>query len=89
MPVVSMFYGIIVYMYFRDNKQHNIPHIHIKYNEYKAIYSIPDGKLLDGKIPSSKEKLVLAWIELRQDELMADWHLAVEGEPIYKIEPLK
>ena len=37
----------------------------------------------------SKRKLVEAWIEIHQDELMADWELAISGEEIFKIEPLK
>ncbi len=31
MPAISMFYGIIIYMYYFDNKMHNLPHIHAKY----------------------------------------------------------
>jgi hypothetical protein len=31
MPTISMFYGILVLMYFRDNKRHNLPHIHVRY----------------------------------------------------------
>jgi hypothetical protein len=50
MPVISMFYGLIISMYYLDNKQHNLPHIHVKYNEFEAVFSIPDGKLLDGKL---------------------------------------
>ncbi len=48
MPTISMFYGIIVYMYYVDNKQHQIPHIHVKYQEHEAVVSIPDGELLEG-----------------------------------------
>nr|VFK48681.1 MAG: protein of unknown function (DUF4160) [Candidatus Kentron sp. TC] len=31
MPSISMFYGLIVYLYFRDNRQHKLPHIHVRY----------------------------------------------------------
>jgi shikimate kinase len=90
MPSLSTFYGIIVYMYFMDNKQHKLPHIHvIKYQEHEVVISIPDGDILEGSIPSSKMKLVQAWIEIHQDELLADWELAVSGEQPYKIEPLR
>jgi hypothetical protein len=41
MPAISMFYGIIIYMYFMDNKQHNTPHIHVKYQEHEVIVAIP------------------------------------------------
>jgi hypothetical protein len=89
MPVISLFYGLIISMYYLDNKQHNLPHIHVKYNEFEAVFSIPEGELLDGKLPNNKTKLVKAWIEIRQEDLMADWSLAIKGEPIFKIEPLR
>lgn len=84
-----MFYGIIVYMYFMDNKQHKRPHIHANYQEEEVIVAIPDGEILEGNIPNSKIKLVQAWIELHKDELMADWDLAVSGQQLYKIDPLR
>lgn len=89
MPVISFFQGLIIYMFYLDNKQHKLPHIHVKYNDQNAVYSIPDGQLLEGGISASKEKLILAWIELRKEELMADWHLAIAGESVFKIDPLK
>ena len=76
-------------MYYLDNKQHKLPHIHVKYNDQNAVYSIPEGNLLEGSLPLAKEKLVVAWIELRKEDLIANWQLAVVGEAIYKIDPLK
>jgi hypothetical protein len=89
MPAISAFYGIIIYMYFMDNKQHNMPHIHATYQGQEVILAIPDGQVLDGNFPSSKMKLLQAWIELHKDELIADWELAVSGQLPYKIEPLR
>ena len=89
MPAISMFYGVIIYLYFKDNKKHKLPHIHVKYQEYEVIVSIPDGDILEGSIPKSKMKLLQAWIELHKDELIANWELALSGEPPYKIEPLR
>ena len=89
MPTISMFYGIIIYMYFNDNKQHKPPHIHVKYQDDEVIVAIPDGDVLEGNIPKAKMKLLQAWIELHKDELMADWQLAVSGEHPYKIAPLR
>ena len=89
MPTISMFYGIIISMYFIDTKQHKAPHIHAKYQGDEAVVSIPDGKVLDGSLPSPKMKLVTAWIEIHQDELMADWELAASGQLPYKIDPLR
>ena len=89
MPSISMFYGIIIYMYFMDNKQHQMPHIHAKYQDYEIVLSIPDGEILEGDMPKSKMKLLSAWIEIHQDELMANWQLAISGQQLYKIEPLR
>ncbi len=60
MPSISMFYGIIIYMYFKDNKKHKEPHIHAKYQEYEAVVKIPDGDALEGKLPNPKMKLLQA-----------------------------
>ena len=89
MPVISMFYGIIVCLYYIDNKRHHLPHIHVKYQEHEVVLSIPEGNILEGSIPTRKLKLVEAWIEIHRDELMADWELAANGQPPYKIEPLR
>ena len=89
MPVISMFYGIIVMMYYFDNKKHHLPHIHVQYSDDEAVISIPDGKILEGSMKSAKLKLIQAWIEIHQDELMADWKLAVNGQQLFKIDPLK
>ena len=89
MPSISMFHGIIIYIYFNDNKQHKLPHINVRYQDDEVILEIPNGEVLEGKIPNSKMKLIQAWIEIHKDELMADWNLAVNGEQPYKIEPLR
>ena len=89
MAVISMFYGIIVSMYYFDNRRHKKPHIHVRYQDGEVVIEIPAGEILEGSIPRSKMKLVEAWIEIHRDELMADWNLAANGENIFKIDPLK
>lgn len=89
MPTISMFYGIVIYMYAFDNKKHHKPHIHAEYSGEKAVISLEDGELLDGSIPPKKLKLVQAWIEIRQEDLMADWRIALEGGEVFKIDPLR
>lgn len=89
MPVISMFYEIIIKMFYFDNQQHSCPHIHVHYQDESAVVEIPTGNVLEGSLKSNKMKLVQAWIEIHQDELMADWELAVNGEEIFKIDPLK
>jgi shikimate kinase len=89
MAVIAMFYGIIVSMYYLDNRRHHLPHIHVKYQEQEVVLSIPDGDVLEGSLKSNKMKLVQAWIEIHRDELLADWELAIKGETVFKIDPLK
>ena len=89
MPSISMFYGIIIYLYFLDNKQHHVPHFHAKYQNHEVVLSIPDGDVLAGSFPRSKMKLLQAWVELHKDELVANWELAVAGQQPYKIDPLR
>jgi hypothetical protein len=84
-----MFYGVIIRMYYFDNKQHNVPHIHAEYADSQAVFSLVDGELLAGELPKNKRKLVEAWIEIHREELIADWQLAVNGQEPFKIDPLK
>jgi hypothetical protein len=88
-PTISMFYGIIVRMFFMDSGQHNLPHLHVEYQSKEAVVSLPDGELLEGDLPVKKLRLLQAWIAIHEEELMANWTLAVSGEPIYKVEPLR
>lgn len=64
MPTISLFYGILICMYFYDNERHNLPHIHAKYQGQEASFSILDGSCLNGEIPQTKVRLVQAWIEI-------------------------
>ena len=89
MPVISMFYGIIVSVYFMDNRRHHRPHVHAKYQNDEAVIAIDDGVGLEGTLPPGKMRLALAWIEIHRDELLADWQIAVSGQHPFKIEPLR
>ena len=89
MPVISMFYGITISLYFLDNRRHHRPHIHAKFQSDEAVISIPDGDLLEGHLPSGKMKMVLAWVEIHREDLMADWELAVNAQQPFRIEPLR
>ena len=57
MAIISMFYGIIISMYYLDNKQHNLPHIHVKYQDDEAVISIIDGQILEGTLKINKFKI--------------------------------
>lgn len=85
MPTISMFYGILIRMYYDD---HNPPHIHAIYNDTEAVYEL-DGNIIEGKLPNKQRKLVEAWISIHEEELRANWELAKSGEQLFRIEPLK
>ncbi len=88
MPTICMFYGIIIRMYCAP-REHSPPHFHAYYQNYKAIFDVKRCELIEGNLPKKQTRLVLAWTELHQDELMANWELASRGELPFKIEPLK
>ncbi|WP_044412853.1 DUF4160 domain-containing protein [Thiomicrospira microaerophila] len=89
MPTISMFYGIVIYLYYFDNEKHNLPHIHARFQDFTASFSIETADVLSGDFPKGKARMVQAWIEIHRESLMADWNLAVNGEPPFKIEPLR
>jgi len=89
MAIISMFYGIIISMYYLDTRQHHLPHIHVRYQEQEVVLSIADGEVLGGELRRNKLRLAQAWIEIHRDELMADWLLASQGQTVFTIDPLK
>ena len=89
MPTISMFYGILICMYFYDDERHSTPHIHAKYQGQEASFSILDASCLSGEIPTPKTRLVQAWIEIHRESLLADWELAVNGLSLMPIDPLR
>ena len=88
MPTLSMFYGIIVRMYAEKGEKHHIPHIHAIYSGQEVVVAL-DGSVIEGDFPNSKMKLLQAWLEIHKEELHANWELLCNGEPAYKIEPLR
>lgn len=87
MPTIAMFYGIIIRMYFSPG-EHPPPHFHVYFGEFRASVDIRSCEIIVGDLPRRQARLVLAWAELHQDELMADWELVMNGEEPFKIQPL-
>ena len=77
MPTISMFYGIIIRMYCAPG-EHNPPHVHAYYQEHKAVFNIRDCELTEGKLPVRQLRMVLAWMEIRKEELLADWEFGIQ-----------
>ncbi len=88
MPELSRFMGIVIKLLFKDDSQHNKPHIHVYYGEYEASIGI-DGELLAGSIPLKQLRIVQGWLAIHEEEAYAAWNKAVRGEPFSKIDPLR
>ncbi len=59
MPTISMFYGMIIRMYFSMN-EHPPPHFHVYYAEHNAKVDIKTCEITDGELPTRQKRLVLA-----------------------------
>lgn len=88
MPLISQFYGILIYIYKEIGGHHNEPHIHVKYNEYEMSMTI-NCKFLNGNIPKKQRRLVEAWIELHKDEIRKSWDAYNSDGQIIKIKGLE
>lgn len=85
MPTISMFFGIIIRMYYDD---HIPPHFHAFYQEYEAMFAL-DGAIIKGEFPAKQAQFVTAWALIHQDELEANWKLSKDKQEPYKIAPLR
>jgi len=81
MPEISRFLGIVILMYANE---HNPPHLHVRYNEFAAVFNLRTLNLLEGKLPGRVRGLVEEWMELHQQELIDMW----ESKDFHKVAPL-
>ena len=88
-PTISMFLGIIITMHWEKGEPHHLPHIHAQYQDHEAVFSLPEGELLAGSLPRRQAKFVEGRIALHEDELLANWTLAMNNEQLFRIDPLK
>ena len=86
MPQISMFYGIVIYMYYND---HAPPHFHAIYGEYEALIQILPFEVLRGNLPKRAMLLVKEWVEQNVSNLMKNWRHIENAEPLEKIPPLE
>jgi hypothetical protein len=85
MPTISVFYGIVIRMYFND---HPPPHFHARYGEFEATIKIDDLAILEGHLPPRALELVKTWAAAHRAELAADWEHCREKRMPAKIDPL-
>jgi hypothetical protein len=84
-PRICSFYGIAIYMYWRD---HAPPHFHARYGEHWAELVIQDGSLLKGALPPRAMRMVQEWRALHELELRQNWERIQRPEPPAQIDPL-
>jgi hypothetical protein len=89
MPEISRFYGIIIRMFSEPTERHHTAHFHAYYQEHVAVFAIRPVTLVTGSLPLRQQRLVEAWGELHQDELLADWNLLQQGRRPSPILPLQ
>ncbi len=89
MPELARFFGIIIRMYFEANAPHHRPHFHAYYQNDVGIFAIDDIELIAGSLPRRQHRLIEAWAEIHQEELLADWERLQGGQAPFPIEPLK
>ena len=77
MPELDRFDGIIIRMYYEVDAKHHLPHFHVEYNEFEAVYDF-NGKRLRGKLPLNKSRKVKKWIKGKQENLRQTWSLFEE-----------
>jgi hypothetical protein len=88
MPTLSMFYGILIKMNWKDIGQHKMPHFHAIYGDCEAVFGL-DGEIVAGEFPARQSSFVKSWALIHEDDLKADWELAKNGEETFRIEPLR
>jgi hypothetical protein len=88
-PELSRFFGIIIRMFAEVGAQHHVPHFHAYYQDEVGIFSVDPVEVIAGSLPRRQQRLVEAWAELRQNELLADWETLQQGRSPHPIEPLK
>ena len=89
MPEISRFFGIIIRMYAEIGAPHSTPHFHAYYQDHVGIYGIQPIEMIAGSLPKRQQRLVEAWAELHQAELLADWQRLQAGQRPLPIEPLR
>ena len=88
MPELSRFYGIIIRMFVEVGVPHHRPHFHAYCQDQVGIFSLQPIELIAGELPTRQRRLVEAWAELHEAELMADWHRLQTGQKPLPIAPL-
>lgn len=86
MPEIDALLGLSFCLYFFDNQQHKLPHLHVKYGGYELIIAIETSECIEGYLPNKQRKRAEAHITMYREQLMQMWRKAVKGENPGKLE---
>jgi len=89
MPELTRFFGIIIRMFAEPDVPHHRPHFHAYYQNHSAVYAIDNIEMIGGYLPLRQQRLVEAWAELHQEELLNNWYRLQQGNYPFKIAPLR
>jgi hypothetical protein len=76
-------------MYMEAGAPHHRAHFHAYYMENEAVFGVDPIELIAGNLPRRQQRLVEAWAELHQGELLADWQRLQNGQTPNPIAPLE
>jgi hypothetical protein len=85
-PTISRFFGITISMFHDD---HGRPHFHARHAQGGARIRIDEIEAIDSSLGRRQLRLVLAWAELHQRELLENWQRARAHETLNKIDRLQ
>lgn len=85
MPIISQFYGIVIYIFWRE---HAPAHFHARYGDDEVIVDIESGQVT-GSMSRRALGLVQEWRQIHQDELRKEWELAINKKQLFPIKPLE
>jgi integrase len=87
--MISAYYGIVVAFFWTRGSVESSPCLLARCSDAEATFSIPDGAILSGAFPFSKQVLVQAWIEIHREELIANWENGRADGDFFRIDPLR
>ena len=85
MPEISRFLGIVIGIFYSE---HGVAHFHAVYGEHEISVEMGSGTI-HGEFPARALRLVLEWANLHKLELIENWQLARQGQPLKRIAPLE
>jgi hypothetical protein len=79
MPTISMFFGFVVQMYWRDQARARL------LSGFRGFGAIETGEIIAGALPRGALRVIKPWIERRRPELRANWERGTLRQPFERV----